>query len=178
MPILAIFVQAAVASSLAHTPSTVQQTSSQPMIQALERCLSIAADAERLTCMDRAARTLIDATRTREVMIVDREEMKKTRKSLFGFTLPRINLFGGRDGPDGDREDVQEIETVIKQIGTSGYDRYVLTTEDGARWTTTEGWSGQVQPKIGRKVRIKKGMMGGFSLTVEGGRAIRAMRTG
>lgn len=173
-----MFEIAIMAALSAPVPAVLSQDAQSPLlIKALDDCLAVKEDSVRLACLERASRTLIAATRTREVVIVDREEMKKTRRSLFGFALPRINLFG-RNGPDEDPEEVKRVETTIKQVGRTGYDRYVITTEDGARWTTTEGWSGQLLPTAGKKVTIKRGAIGSYMLEMEGGRAIRAMRTG
>ena len=146
------------------------------LIADLERCLAIAADTERLACTDAAARRLVDASKRREVVVVDREEVKKTRRSLFGFQLPRIGLFG-RDGPD-DGQDVDRAEMPIARVTPVGYGKVTFTLEDGARWTTTEGWSEAILPRPGAVLIIKRGAIGSYMVSVKGSRAVRAMRIG
>lgn len=145
------------------------------LIDALSKCLAIAADAERLACHDAAARRLVDANQRREVVVVDREEVKKTRRSLFGFSLPRIGLFGSK-GPDTG-EEIDEVEVAITSAAPArnGYMRFTL--EGGAQWTTTEPWLSRA-PKTGEKLTIKKGAMGGYFVKLSNTRAVRAMRTG
>ena len=147
-----------------------------PLIVELEKCLAITTDAARLACTDIAARRLVDASRRKDVMVVDREEMKKTRKSLFGFTLPRIGLFG-RDGPD-EAEEVARVDLKISRATPLGYGKYTFTMEDGARWSTTEAWVSAPQPKAGDVLTIKRAAMGSYMVSLKGGRSVRAMRVG
>lgn len=147
-----------------------------PLIDALEKCLAISADPQRLACTDAAARRLIDASRRKEVVVVDRDEMKRTRKSLFGFALPRIGLFG-KGGPDSGDE-VDRVEARITRVAALGYGKLGFTLEDGARWNTTEGWDSPVQPRSGDTLIIKRGAIGNFMVSIKGGRAVRAMRVG
>ncbi len=167
----------AAALLLATTPAVAKDDPvPSPLIAALEKCLAIAGDAERLACTDVAARKLVAASRAREVVVVDREEMKKTRKSLFGFALPRIALFG-KGGPD-DVEEVAKVDMKVTRVTPLGYGKYSFTMEDGARWNTTEGWQGSPQPKSGDMLTIKRATMGSFMISLKGGRSARAMRVG
>lgn len=147
-----------------------------PLIEELAKCLAIGTDAERLACTDVAARRLVDASRRKEVVVVDREEMKKTRKSLFGFTLPRMGLFGG-GGPDKG-EEVDRVEAKIARVTPIGYGKIAFTLEDGARWSTTDAWADALPPKAGATLIIKRGAIGSYFVSVKGGRVVRAMRTG
>jgi hypothetical protein len=146
-----------------------------PLVEALSKCLAIVGDAERLACHDAAARRLVDASRRREVVVVDKEEVKKTRRSLFGFSLPRIGLFGNK-GPDSG-EEIDEVEVAIKSAAPARNGYMSFTLEDGARWTTTEPWMSR-GPKAGEKLTIKKAAFGGYFVKLSGTRAVRAMRTG
>lgn len=167
---------AVVALALSAGPANAQDDKVAPrLIDALASCLSITDDAKRLACTDVAARNLVDATKRREVVVVDKEEMKKTRRSLFGFQLPRIGLFG-KGGAD-DAEEVKEVESVIRTASTIGYGKWSFTMEDGARWATTEAWKG-IEPKAGQTLVIRKGSLGGYFIGVKGRGSVRGMRTG
>ena len=74
-------------------------------IQEVYDCRDIADPAARLACFDRAVGELQTADTRRDISFADRETVKKTRRGLFGFTLPSLGLFGG----DGD-EDGEEVE--------------------------------------------------------------------
>jgi hypothetical protein len=156
--------------------SAQDRPSPSSLIDGLSKCLTIAADAERLACHDTAARRLVEANQRREVVVVDKEEMKKTRRTLFGFTLPRIGLFGSK-GPD-DGEEVTRLEGPIKRASRGAYGKWTFVMDDGAIWNTTEPWTASVEPSSGTVLTIKKGALGGYMATIPGGRPVRVMRTG
>lgn len=157
-------------------PAAAQQQPPTRLIDELDSCLSIIDDAKRLNCTDGAARRLIDATRAKRIVIVDEAEVKSTRRSLFGFQLPRVGLFG-RNGPDTG-EELDLIETKITDVRQLGRGKFALTVDGGARWETTEAWGDINPPARGATTTIRKGIMGGYLLKVGSGRAVRAMRTG
>ena len=57
-----------------------------PLVTAIDRCRQIADSAQRLACYDSAASALVTATNSGDVSIVDRNEVRKVRHSLFGFS--------------------------------------------------------------------------------------------
>lgn len=142
-------------------------------LNALERCRTIADDTMRLACFDRAAAVLAQSVEKKEVVVLDREEARKTRRSLFGFTLPRLKLFGNEDDDREERE-FTEIDSTVKSARGLGYGKLRFTIEDGAVWQTTEAV--RMDPKPGDKVNIKKGTMGSYFVRFDDGRAVRGMR--
>ena len=58
----------------------------------------VADNAERLACFDKAVGTIVAASDSDDLRIVDREEVRETRRKLFGFALPDLGIFGRRDG--------------------------------------------------------------------------------
>ena len=163
------------AVALVPAPAMAQDKAGSAVIEAFQRCLAITEDAARLACHDAAARRLVDAAGKREGVVVDQAEVTKTRRSLFGFPLPRIKLFGN-DGPDTG-ESVDRIESKITKIATLGYGKYRLTMDDGAVWTTLDTWTGSVEPRAGAIAEIKRASLGSYMLQVKGGRTIRVVRS-
>ena len=171
------FITAVAATALLTAPSVAKDDPSpSSLIAGLEKCLAIASDSERLACTDIAARRLVDASRRKDVVVVDREDMKKTRRSLFGFSLPRIGLFG-KSGPD-DAEEVDRVEVKVTRVASLGYGKLGFTIEGGARWNTTEAWVGRSTPNAGATLVIKRGALGSYMLSEKGGPSTRAMRVG
>lgn len=158
-------------------PATAQDASEQDLIASLARCLDVREDTSRLACTDVAARRLVDAARRKEVVLVDRQEVTKTRRSLFGFSLPRIGLFG-RDGPDKAEDEIDQVEAAITKVVELGYGKYAITVDSGARWNTTEAWEGPTRPAAGLTATIKRGTLGGYFLKIGKTRAVRAIRVG
>lgn len=171
-----ILITAAIVAPVAS--ATAQDRKVEPaLIDSLAACLTIQDDSKRLACSDAAGRKLVDAVRRKDVVMVDREEVRTTRRSLFGFQLPRIGLFG-RDGPDKPDDEVTQLDLKITRVVDLGYGKFGLTVEGGARWNTTEAWSGGTFPQTGAILTIKRGAIGSYMVRVPGSRAVRAMRVG
>ena len=147
------------------------------VIQKIEDCRGIAADAARLACYDDAARGLAEATARKDIVVLDREAVKETRKGLFGFSLPHLPFFGGGTDKHGnDKEQINEIDLVIKSVTAMG-DKFRLVMDDGSTWETVEPMPFK-DPKAGQKIHIERGALGNYFMKPEGGRAVRGRRTG
>jgi hypothetical protein len=158
-----------------------QPASSARVLESFARCRAVAAAQARADCFDAAARELETAVKTKEITIVDREEVRTARHSLFGFTVPRIGLFdggdrdgNGRDGAD-QRDEIKEIESTIASARVVANGRVELRLAEGdAVWVTTDPMP--FPPKSGEKVRIRKGALGNYFIAIEGERSVRGMR--
>ena len=73
-------------------------------------CHSIGDEKQRLACYDREIAVFESAERDRKVIVLDQEQVKTTRRSLFGFSLPSLRLFGSGAGKDGHDSDQQEAD--------------------------------------------------------------------
>jgi hypothetical protein len=149
------------------------------VLDSFARCRAIAAAPARADCFDAAARSLETAVKTKEITIVNRQEVRTARRSLFGFTLPRIGLFDGGDRDDSGRaaqpEEIKEIETTVASARVVANGRVELRLADsGAVWTTTDPMP--FPPKAGDKVRIRRGTLGNYFIAVAGQRSVRGMR--
>lgn len=144
-------------------------------VRALAACRDISEAAARLACFDRETGALLQSVEKKETVVLDQAEVRKTKRSLFGFTLPRLPFFG--DGKDAnDAPEFQQIDTPIKSVRSIAYGRFRFTIEDGAVWETTEGIN--AFPKAGERVVIKKGVMGSYFIKFEGSRSVKGMRVG
>lgn len=162
------------ALAIAASPSQAQE---QPAaVRALATCRGIDDSAERLACYDREAGALLQSVEKKETVVLDQAEVKKTKRSLFGFTLPRLPFFNNGRSDVRDDPEFQEIETPIVTVRSIGYGRFRFTIDEGAVWQTTEGIN--AFPKPGEKVVIKKGLMGSYFIKFEGNRSVKGMRVG
>lgn len=158
-----------------------QQSASTRLLDSFAKCRAIAAAEARASCFDASARELEAAVKSKDVRIVDRQEIRSARRSLFGFTLPRIGLFGGgRDEGEGNArgaefEDIKELNTTVASARTVANGRVELRLADGgAVWMTTDPMP--FPPKPGAKVRIRSGSLGNYFIAVDGQRSVRGMR--
>lgn len=140
-------------------------------LKELSVCRSIAREEERLACYDKAAAALAQAVDRKELVVLDKQEMQRTRRSLFGFTLPRIGLF--RSG-----EEEKELTSTIAGVKSVGNGLWEIRLEDGAVWRTVEGSSANDDPRQGQKIVIKRGVLGNYFIRVAGERSVRGFRIG
>jgi hypothetical protein len=144
----------------------------------LQACRKLADAAARLACYDQAVDALATATERGDVVVVERTEVRKARKGLFGFTLPRIGFLTGKPDNAEDVADEKELNTVITASRSIGNGKWRFTVEGGALWETVEVNLGFSDPVPGRKVLIEKGLLGAYFVTVERGRRVQAKRIG
>lgn len=140
-------------------------------VQKIYDCRTIADDAARLACFDASVAELAVAEEKREVTFADKETVKKTRRGLFGFSLPRIGLFGG-----GADEEIKEIEAVVKSASVDRSGKYRIVMADGAVWQQIDTTRLPREPRPGQTVKIKVASMGSYFANVDGQRAIRMKR--
>lgn len=145
----------------------------------LLKCREITDNSARLACYDRQVGVMDHAAERDEVVVLDKTELNKTRRSLFGFTLPKLPfLTGNNDNRDKkEAEEFNQIEAKIAAVRSAGNGTWQITLEDGAQWMTTEATTGR-QPKAGQMIEIHRATMGSFMGKVEGGRAVRMKRVG
>ena len=153
-----------------------------PIIGELAACRGRSDPADRLACYDAATARLVTATENRDLVVLDREDVVQTRRSLFGFSLPRIALFSGRDAVRDPvsvaREDISELNTTITRVQSIGNGKYQLVLAEGGTWRSTEAWAGAVLPTEGGKINVRRASLGSYILKLPGGRAVRGMRVG
>lgn len=120
----------------------------------------------RLACYDREVAALDAAEAKSDVVIVDREQVRSARRSLFGLRLPRIELFGPSKEPE--KEEVKRVDTTIAAIARTADGHVTFTTAEGAVWRQIDDFvvAGRLQP--GGGVRIVRNRIGSFFATLEG----------
>jgi hypothetical protein len=137
----------------------------------LVQCRQITDDSQRLACFDAASAKMEQATAAKDIVVLDRTEVKKTKRSLFGFQLPKIRFFD-----DDEKDDLNVIESTFASVTDIGYGKYQFEIPDGGTWQTTEPTRRML--RVGQKVRIKRGAVGGFMMQAENSSYVRVKRVG
>lgn len=165
--------------SLALAPSTLaaqegDQTSAP--LRPLKACQAEVDPTTRLACFDRVSAAMIAANESGDLRVLDREEVQKTRRSLFGFSLPNLGIFGR-----GDDEDVGEadggfdvLNTTIAGVAGNNATGYLITTAEGAVWRTDE--TPTMSPKVGQPVEIRSSALSAYYLRIDGQRGVKGRR--
>lgn len=158
--------------AVAPVPAVAMAPAAAPRLEALSACVAISEDARRLACYDREARALTSAARAGDVRLVDRADIRATRRSLFGFSVPRIGLFGG-----GDEDIADEMTSSITAVKDSGNGRYRMVIADAnAVWETIESPMRLDPPRPGDKIVIKRGALGSYFLRIDGQLGVKGKR--
>jgi hypothetical protein len=165
----------AFAVAAAPHPAANPNVGKSQLISAIQNCQAIKDSTARLACYDQAASALVTATTRGDVAIVDRNQVKQVRRSLFGFSLPRFPFFSGSKNPDADEEPKELNSTLasFQPIG-NGFIRFVLA-EPQSTWESTEA-SDIFEPKIGSKVLITHGAIGSYWAEIGNERAVKVRR--
>ena len=145
--------------------------------EALVRCRAIAEDAARLACFDQAAAALQAAQERRDVVVVDRQQVREGRRRLFGLALPRIPIFGGGDNDDEDDDQIRTVEGVVASASQDGLGHWVVALQDGAVWVQVDNNTLALRPRPGQRVVINRGALGSFMMRVNNQPGIRVRRT-
>ncbi len=75
-------------------PDQAAAIGNSPLIGKLETCTAIVDNIERLACFDREVGALVGAANEGDVKVVQTEDITQARRRLFGFSLPKVGLFG------------------------------------------------------------------------------------
>lgn len=147
------------------------------ILQTLVNCRTVPDSTARLACYDAQVARLDAAESSKELVVVDKEEIKKARRGLFGLALPDLGgLFGGGDEKkDEPLGSVSEIESTIKSARADQYGNWSIVIADGARWVQTEPRSMR-DPKPGQPIRIRKAALGSFMANVNGQTGFKVKR--
>lgn len=135
-------------------------------------CRAITENTRRLACYDTAAGALEEAEKKKDLVVVDRKEIRETRKSLFGFALPKIGLFG--DDKDDDKDAIREIVSTVETARMAGRNWSISLANDGGTWEAISELN--YPPRPGDKVKISKAAMGSYLGQVGLSRGVRFRR--
>lgn len=162
---------ALVAATTAAAAPRRPETGTPAQVQRLMACRTIADAGQRLACYDREAAGVDQAIARKDIVMVDKERARAAGRSLFGFSIPN---FGGLFGSNGE---VSQIDGTIKTTGHNQDGGWVITLADGSVWTQTDDWPG-LDARPGKKVVVKRGVMGSFWLSIPGENGIKVKRIG
>lgn len=137
-------------------------------------CRAIDAVEARLACYDQRVDALSKAEEEGTLIVVDTEVVKETRRGLFGFSLPRIGLFGGGDRDDDD-ERIDEIEARIASARRYSATRWEFRLDNGTVWRQTSA-ERLYEPDEGTLVTIKRAALGSYKARLQGQGSIRVRR--
>ncbi len=164
---------AALLAGVAIAPAMAKETASgrAQLFQRLVDCRAIKETADRLACYDREVASLDAAERSKDVVIVDKEQVREAKRTIFGLALPRIKLFGGGDEAD----EVSQIESRITSA-REGVEGWTIWLADGSIWRQADTNPFYRPPKPGLDVIVKRAALGSFIMRVGGSPGVKVKR--
>jgi hypothetical protein len=138
----------------------------------LLECRKIADPAARLACYDAQTAVLADATEKKQIVVADKAEVEKTRKGLFGYSLPPSPILGG----DATQEEAKKLETTVVSARRSRDGGWIIAIKDAGTWEQVDSKVLPLSPKAGQKVVVTKGALGSYFVSVDGMAGIRMRR--
>jgi hypothetical protein len=145
--------------------------------EALVHCRAIAEAAARLQCFDTAAAALEQAAERHDVVVVDRAQVRESRRRLFGLALPHLPIFGGGDnGHDNDDEEIAQIESVVASAVRNDLGQWQVRLQEGGTWLQTDFNLLAVPPRPGQPVVVHRGALGSYMMRLGRQPGIRVRR--
>jgi len=161
---------------LATSASAQQPRPEQERPEVLSRvvqCRSIGSAEERLACYDREVAAMDAAQTSGELVAMDRQQVRRTRSSLFGLTIPNLGIFGDDNDED---EEASRIESTVRTATQNSLGKWIIELADGARWLQTDSRNLNFPPRAGQPIRIRRAAMGSYLANVNNQTAIRMRR--
>ena len=144
------------------------------LVEGLKSCRTIAASADRATCYDARVGALLVALEAGDVKLIDREQVRKTKRQLFGIPMPDLDIFKG-DGKD-EEELADLFETTISSGRQTGPATWRFTTAEGAVWEINNPPRKLAPFKPGDKVVFKKASLGYYFVRINGQIGVKGRR--
>lgn len=145
-------------------------------ISALRACQGKTDPAERLACFDAAAASIVSASSQGEVRVVDRKDVRETRRKLFGLALPDLGIFGKSDKEDPEQaEEFTALTTTVAAV-RSAKGTLVITTAEGAEWQLDELPARLLKPRVGQSLEIRSGAFSSYFLRIDGQKGVKGRR--
>lgn len=133
-------------------------------INSLLACRAITDQVQRLACFDRTVADIGTAVSNNDLVVFDREAVKRTKRGLFGFGIPNLGIFGDGD----DSVEVKQIEGTVAGLSHNADGGWVVRLEDGSRWSQVDGKPVFFDPSVGDKVVVKRGALAAYFMSVAG----------
>lgn len=151
-------------------PATAQD---EDYIAALKACRTIADEDERLACYDAKVTAMVAASEAGDVRVVDRDDVRRTRRQLFGFTVPDLDIL---EGDKQDRESSELLETTITSARQLTGKSWRFTTAENAVWEINNAPARLTSIKAGDKVIFKQASLGFYFIRINGQMGIKGKR--
>ena len=153
-----------------------QDSAEDDPLSELRVCQNNAEPDARLACYDRVSAEILGAADAGALRVVEREEVRETRRKLFGFSLPELGIFKSDKTSDKEEEEFKVLETTIAGVRGSHRQGYVITTAEGAVWQITDIPGRLLSPKVGQPIEFRNAALSSYFVRINGQRGVKGTR--
>lgn len=151
-----------------------QETSA---LDPLKACQSMTDPSARLACYDAAVADMVTASDQGDLRIVDAETVRKTRRSLFGFSLPDFGLFGDDDDEEEEDDGLDTLETTVTSVRYLTPSSFIFRIAEGdALWEVSDTPRRLLTVEAGDSVVIKKAALSSYFIRFNGQGGVKGRR--
>lgn len=164
------------AGLIAALPANAQQATTAPpvdFVQDLKTCRDIVDEDRRLACYDAKVAAIVVASDAGDVTIVDRDDMVRTRRQLFGFNVPNLGIL---KDDTSDTEAGELLETSVTSARRLSSKTWRFTTAEGAIWEINNAPPRLASIKSGDAVQFKKAALGFYFIRFNGQLGVKGKR--
>ncbi len=158
------------------TPSDAATVAATPMrapvVQAVLDCRKIEDGTARLACYDKAVAGVEQAEASGDLVTVDRAQRRAARHQAFGLYLPTLSFLDRGEKP----EEVDRMTVTIDGASQSAYGKWTIRLDDGAVWRQIDDNPVDPPPHHGSTAVIRRGVLGSFTMKIDGQSAIKVHR--
>ncbi len=148
-------------------------TPSATYISDLKVCGGIADESQRVACYDAKVSAFIRAVDAGDVRLLDRAEVRRTKRQLFGISVPELEILK----EDGNEAEVSDLfETTITSAARLSATSWRFTTAEGAVWEINNAPRRLKPITAGDTVTFKKAALGFFFVRINGQIGVKGRR--
>ncbi len=154
---------------------TAAASQAQPVPEPVQRvfaCRAITDNGKRLQCFDDQVRVLQSVQGSGELVTMSRQQVRSTRRSLFGLALPNLSVFGDNSSD----ANAGVLETTIKVARQNPGGKWQFELEEGGRWVQLDTREFVIDPAPRQTIRIRRATMNSYLANVNKQTAIRIER--
>lgn len=147
------------------------------LVDGLRACRALTGSGERLACYDEKVGVLLGAVEAGDVRLVDREQVRRTRRQLFGLSMPDVDILKPDAKDEAEDKDSSDLfETTIASGRQVGPTSWRFTTAEGAVWEINNPPRKIAPMKAGDKVVFKKATFGYYFIRINGAMGVKGRR--
>lgn len=161
------------AGTAARAQDTARDAGETDYLDQLRACQQITDTAQRLACYDTKVAAMISANEAGDVRIVDREDVRRTRRQLFGFKVPDLDIL---EGDEKDRDTTDLFETGITSARQIKPGSWRFTTKEGAVWEINNAPRRLSEINPGDTAVFKKAALGTYFIRINGQMGVKGKR--